>query len=148
MHKYLRAIGFSSVTTKKQLRELITYTIQKATEKSYTSGTEEDSMFAEFCLEFGERIGMAVRGEYDESNNFTYDYYFPYVRGEGITTKEDVSVERHAATESYAGVCDDIKVGVSLIFYVQNVIPYIRAKNSKLLPIRGTTLTMAGLSLR
>ncbi len=146
MHKFLRSIGFSAITTKKQLRELITYTIQKATEKSYTSGTEEDSMFAEFSLGFGERIGITVRGEYDENNNFTYDYYFPYLRGECVTTKEDISVERHAAKESYAGVCDDIKVGVSLIFYVQNVIPYIRAKNAKLLPIRGTTLSMTALS--
>lgn len=147
MHKFLRSIGFSAITTKKQLRELITYTIQKATEKSYTSGTEEDSMFAEFSLNFGEQIGITVRGEYDENNQFTFDYYFPYLRGQNITTREDVSIERHAARESYAGVCDDIKVGVSLIFYVQNVIPYIRAKNSGLLPIRGTTLAMTGLSL-
>lgn len=147
MHKFLRSIGFASITTKKQLRELITYTIQKATEKSYTSGTEEDSMFAEFSLNFGEQIGITVRGEYDENNQFTFDYYFPYLRGQNITSREDVSIERHAARESYAGVCDDIKVGVSLIFYVQNVIPYIRAKNSKLLPIRGTTLAMTGLSL-
>lgn len=147
MHKFLRSIGFSAITTKKQLRELITYTIQKATEKSYTSGTEEDSMFAEFSLSFGEQIGITVRGEYDENNQFTFDYYFPYLRGQNITTREDVSIERHAARESYAGVCDDIKVGVSLIFYVQNVIPYIRAKNSGLLPIRGTTLAMTGLSL-
>ena len=146
MHKFLRSIGFSAITTKRQLRELITYTIQKATEKSYTSGTEEDSMFAEFSLDFGEQIGITVRGEYDENNNFTFEYYFPYLRGECITTKEDVSVERHAARESYAGVCDDIKVGVSLIFYVQNIIPYIRAKNANLLPIRGTTLTMTALS--
>ncbi len=146
MHRFLRSVGFSAITTKKQLRELITYTIQKATEKSYTSGTEEDSMFAEFSLGFGERIGITVRGEYDENNNFTYDYYFPYLRGECITTKEDISVERHAARESYAGVCDDIKVGVSLIFYVQNIIPYIRAKNAKLLPIRGTTLSLTALA--
>ncbi len=146
MHRFLRSIGFSAITTKKQLRELITYTIQKATEKSYTSGTEEDSMFAEFSLGFGDQIGITVRGEYDESNNFTYDYYFPYLRGECVTTKEDISVERHAARESYAGVCDDIKVGVSLIFYVQNIIPYIRAKNAKLLPIRGTTLCMTALA--
>lgn len=147
MHKFLRSIGFSAITTKKQLRELITYTIQRATEKSYTSGTEEDSMFAEFSLDFGEQIGITVRGEYDENNSFTFEYYFPYLRGECITTREDVSVERHAAGESYAGVCDDIKVGVSLIFYVQNIIPYIRAKNANLLPIRGTTLTMTALSI-
>ncbi len=147
MHKYLRAIGFSAITTKKQLRELITYSIQKASEKNYTSGTEDDSMFAEFSMAYGERIGITVRGEFDETNNFTYDYYFPYLRGEGVTTQEDVSIERHAAQESYAGVCDDIKVGVTLIFYMQNVVPYVRAKNLSLLPVRGTTLTLSGLSV-
>lgn len=147
MHKYLRAIGFSAIRTKKQLRELITYSIQKASEKNYTSGTEDDSMFAEFSMAYGERIGITVRGEFDETNNFTYDYYFPYLRGEGVTTQEDVSIERHAAQESYAGVCDDIKVGVTLIFYMQNVVPYVRAKNLSLLPVRGTTLTLSGLSV-
>ena len=147
MHRYLRAIGFSQITTKKQLRELITYSIQRATEKSYTSGTEDDSMFAEFSMACGERIGITVRGEFDETNNFTYDYYFPYVRGEGVTTQEDVSVERHAAQESYAGVCDDMKVGVTLIFYMQNIVPYIRAKNLNLLPVRGTTLTLSALCI-
>lgn len=147
LHRYLRAIGFSQITTKKQLRELITYSIQRATEKSYTSGTEDDSMFAEFSMACGERIGITVRGEFDETNNFTYDYYFPYVRGEGVTTQEDVSVERHAAQESYAGVCDDMKVGVTLIFYMQNIVPYIRAKNLNLLPVRGTTLTLSALCI-
>lgn len=147
MHRYLRAIGFAAITNKKQLRELITYSIQKATEKNYTSGTEDESMFAEFSIGFGEHIGITVRGEYDESNNFTYDYYFPYVRGDRITTTEDISIERHAAKESYAGVCDDIKIGISMIFFVQNIIPYLRAKNSELLPIRGTTLTLTGLSV-
>lgn len=57
-------------------------------------------------------------------------------------------MERHAAKESYAGVCDDIKVGVSLIFYLQNMIPYVKAQACKQLPIRGTTLTLSALSLQ
>ena len=56
-------------------------------------------------------------------------------------------MERHASKESYAGVCDDIKVGVSMIFYLQNMIPYIKAQVQKRLPIRGTTLTLSALSL-
>lgn len=147
MHKFLRAVGFSAVTTKKQIKELISYTVPRATEKNYTTGTEEDSMFAEFSLEFGNRIGLTVRGEYDENNNFTFDYYFPYFRGRKVTSYEDVSLERQAQHESYAGVCDDIKVGVSLISYIQNIVPYIRAKNLGLLPIRGTSITMTGLAI-
>ena len=92
-------------------------------------------------------MGIAVCGEFDESDKFTYDYFYPYLRGTGISSGEDVSVERHADKESYAGVCDDIKVGVSLIFYLQNMVPYVKAQNEDMLPIRGTTLTLSGLSL-
>lgn len=147
MHKFLRAVGFSKVTTKKKLRDLISYTVHKANEKSYTSGSEEDSMFSEFAMDFGPGFGLAVRGEFDEENHFTYEYYFPFLRGEEISSREDISIERHAQTESYAGICDEVKIGISLIFYVQNAVPYIRAKNAGLLPIRGTTLTLSALAL-
>lgn len=145
MHKYLRAIGFSQIKSKKQLQELIKDTIQEATAKSYVS-LDETNVFVEFCKEFAENMGIAVRGEFDENNNFIYDYYFPYLRGNGISSDEDVSVERHAEKESYAGICDDIKVGVSLIFYLQNVVPYLRVNLAGHLPVRGTTLTLSALS--
>lgn len=145
LHRYLRAIGFSQIKTKKELQGLITDSIQRAEIKSYVS-LDNESVFVEFCRNFAENIGIAVRGEFDENNNFIYDYYFPYLRGTGISSEEDVSVERHAEKESYAGICDDIKVGVSLIFYLQNVIPYMKANFSGSLPVKGTTLTLSGLS--
>jgi hypothetical protein len=37
---------------------------------------------------------------------------------------------------------------MSLIFFVQNKIPYIQAQVSGLLPIKGTTLTLSGLSIK
>ena len=46
--------------------------------------------------------------------------------GENISSNEDITVERHAEKESYAGVCDDIKVGALLIFYLQNMVTYKR----------------------
>ncbi len=147
IHKFLRAVGFSKVTTKRQLRDLITLSIKKAKEKSYTTGSEEDSLFSEFNMEFGERIGITVRGEYDENNHFTFEYYFPYFKGEVISSTEDLSIERQAAMEAYLGVCDELRIGITLIFYVQNAIPYIRAKNAGLLPIKGTTLTLSALAL-
>lgn len=147
MHKYLRAIGFSKIENRKELQKLITDIIVNADERAYTSN-REDTILAEFCKGFSENIGIAVCGEFDSDDKFSYDYYYPYLRGTGISSEEDVSVERHAGTESYAGVCDDIKVGVSLIFYLQNMIPYVKAQRSKRLPITGTTLTLSGLSLQ
>lgn len=145
MHRYLRAVGFSQIKTKKQLQKLIRDCIQTADAKSYVA-MDEQTVFVEFCKDFAENIGIAVRGEFDEDNNFIYDYYFPYLRGKEVSSEEDVTVERHAEKESYAGICDDIKVGVSLIFYLQNVVPYMKVSFSDSLPVRGTTLTLSGLS--
>ena len=147
MHKYLRAIGFSKLKDRKELQKLLTDIIMESDERAYTSNSE-DSVLAEFCKDFAENIGIAVCGEFDSDDKFTYDYYYPYMRGTGISSEEDISVERHAGTESYAGICDDIKVGVSLIFYLQNMIPYVKAQNGNSLPIRGTTLPLSGLSLQ
>ena len=149
MHKYLRAIGFSKFESRKELKELFTSVVVNSTQRAYTTGTDE-VMLGEFCRDFAENMGIAVCGEFDEEDDdkFIYDYYYPYLRGTGVTTTEDVSVERHAAKESYAGVCDDVKVGVSLIFYLQNRIPYIKAQTQGRLPIRGTSLTLSALSLK
>ncbi|WP_334296594.1 DUF3881 family protein [Parablautia muri] len=147
LHKYMRAIGFSKLSDRKELQKLITDVIIEGTERSYTSNGKE-TLLAEFCKDFGTSIGVAVCGEFDNEDKFTYDYYFPYLRGVNISSEEDVSLERHAAQESYAGVCDDVRMGVSIIFYLQNMIPYVKAKNLGTLPIRGTTLTLSALSLK
>lgn len=147
LHKYMRAIGFSKIKNRKELQNLITDIIVNADERAYTSNGNE-TILAEFCKDFAENIGIAVCGEFDSEDKFSFDYYYPYLRGTEISSEEDVSVERHAGTESYAGICDDIKVGVSLIFYLQNMIPYVKSRNSKRLPINGTTLTLSALSLQ
>lgn len=146
MHKYMRAIGFSKLSDRREEQRLITDIIINATHRSYTANGE-DTILAEFCEDFAQDIGIAVCGEFDADEKFTYDYFYPYLRGTGISSCEDVSVERHADKESYAGVCDDIKVGVSLIFYLQNIVPYVKAQTADMLPVTGTTLTLSGLSI-
>lgn len=147
MHKYMRAIGFSRLAERRAQQKLVTDIILNAAQRSYTSNGEE-TYLAEFCEDFAENMGVAVCGEFDGEDKFTYDYFYPYLRGRGISSYEDVSIERHAEKESYAGICDDIKVGVSLIFYLQNIIPYVKAQQMNMLPIRGTSLTLSGLSLK
>lgn len=145
MHKYLRAIGFSNIQSRAQLTALLRTSIENATKKSYVS-TQDDSIFAEFSIEIAKDIGLAVRGEFDDENRFIYEYYFPYLKGSHISSMEDISIERHAEKESYAGVCDELKVGVSLIFYLQNVISYKKLVNENKIPMRGTSLNLAALS--
>ncbi len=149
MHKFMRAIGFSKISNRKELKALLASVVMNAGKRAYTI-SDEEVLLGEFSKDFAENMGIAVCGEFDESDDekFIYEYYYPYLRGRGITTTEDVSVERHAARESYAGICDDVKVGVSLIFYLQNMIPYVKAQAQGKLPIKGTTLTLSALSIK
>lgn len=147
MHRYLRVIGFSNLKSRLQVNNLLAYVIQNADEKKYTSTNDMDIMFAEYSMDFAENLGITVRGEFNEENQFVFDYYFPYSRGTQISSYEDISIERHAEKESYAGICDDVKVGVSLIFYLQNVISYLKIKNADRLPIKGTSLILSALSV-
>lgn len=145
MHKYLRAIGFSKLRNRRQLNELISIAVKNADERLYTS-LDQDTMLAEYNLYCGKNMGICVRGEYDENNLFLMDYYFPFFKSTQISSYADISVERHAEKESYAGVCDDIKVGVSLIFYLQNIVGYLKREHSNELPIMGTSLSLGALS--
>ncbi len=147
MHKYMRAIGFSKFGDRKKLKELLTDTIMNSDKRGYTMN-QEGILLGEFCKNFAENMGVAVCGEFDDEDKFIYDYYYPYLAGTGITTTEDISVERHAAKDSYAGVCDEVNLGISLIFYLRNMITYVKAQTEERLPVRGTTLTLSALSIK
>lgn len=145
MHKFLRAVGFSQHTEKKQVQKLIRDIIIHADERSYTT-VGKKTLVAEFDRNFAEDIGIAVCGEFDEDDTYSFDYYLPYLRSDLVSTAEDISIERHAAKESYAGICDDPKVGVSLIFYLQNMISYLKLQGEGKIPAKGTSLNLSALS--
>ncbi len=147
MHKFLRAVGFSKIKERKELTALITNSIQLATRRSYVT-TVEDGIVAVFERDFADDIGLAVCGEFDDDDKFIYEYYYPYLIPSGISTEEDLNVERHAARVSYAGVCNEPRIGVTLIYYLQNMIPYIKYENEDKFPIRGTTLSLSALSTK
>jgi hypothetical protein len=141
----MRAIGFSQLSNRDEVKQLLTDIVQQSTARAYTLNTNNVIM-ADYARDFGFNMGISVCGEFDQEDKFIYEYFYPYLRSTAITTSEDVSVERHAAQESYAGVCDDIRVGVSLIFYLQNMIEYLKFKSADKLPVSGTTLSLSCLS--
>lgn len=147
MHKFMRAIGFSKKIERKELKKLLTDVVVTAAGRSYTTNKEND-LIAEFSKDFADNIGIKVCGEFDDDDKFIYEYYFPYMKGSLVSSEEDISIERHASQESYAGICDDLRVGVSLIFYLQNMIPYVKAQVNSELPIKGTSLSLSGLSIK
>lgn len=145
MHSFMRAIGFSRVRSKKELEKVLKNVMESSDEKVLVE-SESDQIFAQISKNFGCDMGVSVCGEYDEDDQFHMEYYFPYFKGTGITTQERVVVDKHAGTDSYAGACDDIRVGVTIIFYLQNGGEYKNAVRKKLLGEELQPLTLTGLA--
>ena len=123
MHKFLKAVGFSDIR-KKDL-EIILEEIVNQPEMMRITKDSQGNEFAELSKSFGNGIGIIVRGSYDEHDNFKMNYYVPYAASDFVSTQEQIDIEKHAEKESYAGVCDEVRLGVTLIFYLQNVADFL-----------------------
>lgn len=146
MHQYLKAIGFGNIRTRKELRKLLGDVENRFTHQTIVSYKPGED-FCEYQKAYGEYMGITVCGELDEEENFDAAYYFPYFEGSGITTYADVTIERKIEKEQYVGMCEDSKIGISLIFTLQNGIEYMRERNGGFTAGLTTSVTFAGLSL-
>lgn len=100
-----------------------------------------------FLQKLGTDIGITVCGNFINDKEFRMEYYYPYLHGSQITTNEMIEIERHAGRESFAGICDELKLGVTLIFYIENIADVLHEKKYVLHGTRGPeNAVLAGLS--
>jgi hypothetical protein len=143
VHQFLKAIGFSKI--KKDELECLFMNIVKHPDSERSSTDSEGNEFVEITKEFAPNLGIALRGTYRNNQTFELSYYFPYFQGNNLSTQETIDVEKHAEKESYAGICDEVRVGITLIFYLQNVVEYLSYKKANRYGAQGAVL--AGLSI-
>ncbi len=146
VHKFMRAIGFSEELNRCQIRELLKESVADADHVSMTE--EEGYVFGQVLKEVSPNLGISICGEYNERDELEIDYYFPYFKGTGVTSYSEVSIGRHAAQESYGGICDDIRVGIAAVFYLQNITDYKNGlRLCKYTSALDTSVTLSGLSV-
>ncbi len=125
MHKYLRAIGFHDI--KKEELQNILYMVAQSPDYQEMTLDSEGGQFTELRKDVAYNMGLALRGTYDENDEFVMDYYFPYFNGNTISTDVPVEVIRQSDRESYQGLCDDVRLGIDLIFYLQDVFTILKS---------------------
>ena len=69
------------------------------------------------------------------------------IHGKRKDYNEIIDIEKHSEKESYAGVCDDPNLGVTLIFYLQNVCDYLSEKAYINIEVRAKGAVLSGLSV-
>lgn len=145
MHSFLKAIGYGNLTNHKEEDALIKAAIEGAQEKHIYA--DENTRIAELSFEVAPGIGIVVRGEYDTEEQFHVEHYFPYLKGDMISTQEEVFISKRVDTDAYTGMCDDFRLGVSLIFYLQNAVDYMKVearRERRIHPIVITGLAQEG----
>lgn len=143
MHQYLKAIGFGSIKGKEEL-----YKILKDIETTYSYhelvSRESEIDFCEYQKEYGAGIGITLYGDMNINEHFVRQYYIPYFIGTGITSYADVYIEKRIDREAYVGICEDMKVGISLIFHLQNLTEYLKERQITD-SIKYKSVTLSGL---
>ncbi|MBP3610068.1 MAG: DUF3881 family protein [Lachnospiraceae bacterium] len=147
MHSFLKSIGFGSIKNRSDEERLINLVIENSSERQLFRMSEERSI-VELYMEVAEDTGVVVRGEQDGRGNFHVSHYCPVRRGSSVTTEEPLFVNKRVDTDAYTGMCDDYRIGVSLIFYIQNVVELlknpIRKKERRRCPVYLSALATDG----
>ena len=146
MHKFLRAVGFSEYTKKKEIRELLSR-IQDHHDELQVIQVPGDGTRAQLYTEVGNGIGISVYGELNEQDELEREYYFPFLRSTCISTQAPCQIQRHAEKESYAGICEEYRVGVSLIFYLQNGGEYMKRLQDSFRSTHISSVMLSALSV-
>jgi hypothetical protein len=146
MHSYLRAIGFSNFNNRYELNQLLNHIIMNSIKKQIVN-TNDMTAITEISMEFADGMGLTIRGEQDENKVFHMDHYFPYLIGHSVSTRQETGINKRVDTEAYTGMCDDFRIGISLIFYLQNVNEYMEKKKQNISMNTPFAINLAALSL-
>lgn len=122
MNLYLKALGFSDMDSKEEKRF-----VQTAVKQCVNEGfVLKQELFKRgiVVVRVSPSTGIYIYGRY-EGKRFIYEYSFPFVMGDRVTDNDELTIERHLDKESFAVICDELRTGVTLIFYLQNVMDYL-----------------------
>jgi len=124
MHRFMRAIGFSTEGTRENRKRLLSYVVTSADESRVVSA-KEGHLLVEYRKYFGDRIGIIVRGTFEPGESgaeeYFVDYSVPFLKAVAISSTDRVTFESFADKLEYVGICDDYRLGMPLIFYLQNM---------------------------
>lgn len=145
MHNFLSAIGFSKLNKVTEIDMMIQNTMDSYDDKIVVED-EMGRLICQMSKSCGDDMGVSVCGEYDEENRFYRDQYFPYFRGASVSAQAEVTFERQIGRETYVAAYEDPRVGVTMIFFLQNMGEYLNMVSRGEYSRAPLTVQLAGLA--
>ena len=146
MDTYFRAIGISNIEKGKKMDNLLGEVMTNYNFKSERYFNRREK-FVEVSKVFSKNLGITVRGYYDNKNFFHIEHYFPFVVNDDISMKEEVYFSKKIDNVAYNCMCDDMRLGVALIFYLQNVADYMSSYDSAKSETIAFPIALSGLCI-
>jgi hypothetical protein len=127
MHGFLRSIGFSKIKNRQLLEPVYRQILGSPTRKTLTN-LSADTQLIQLDKDFSEYFGISLIGECAIDGSISIEHYFPYVRSNVITYQDQIYIERHGDKEAFAGVSNSYNLGITLIFFLQNIGEYEKSR--------------------
>ena len=146
MHLYARAIGLSGMGGKTnmdflldtmiegaKMNNLISYNQDKeVTDGFYEAQINQGMVFRKPPNVYRDMLGITLRGIYNpETKEFHPSFYYPYIRGEAPRFNTEIFIERQSDKEAYMVHCNEPRREVSPIFFLSNIIDYLKTEKGK-----------------
>lgn len=141
----MRAVGFSEYKTNKKLNQIFEAVKRKPDIYAEYINREKDTVF-ELTKMVGDGFGLTWLGT-KEDEELLCEYCYPFIKGKKYFSKADVSLEERVTGNIYSAAFEDFRVGVFIIFFVQNGIEYLGIQEKSGTETNRTTMTLSGLAL-
>jgi hypothetical protein len=142
LNEYLRAIGLGEANTDASLNSLIRF-VSANPDEQYILGRNNSDTYIEYYKRFGERFGLALRGDIGEQEEVTIDRCAPYAVAERDMFCSYIEIE-NSEDNVYVIIAEDEQTGNELVFHLQNALDYLDADKT---PPKSNKVNIAGLSL-
>lgn len=120
MHNYLRTIGFSQIATEEETDIFLDEVQRSFADKAIIMTEDDGQVYFQICAAVGEKIGICIEGYKRSDGTLVRQEYFPFLVSQDMSTTVPITVHHRVDGRGLAGLGDDIRLGITLIFRLTN----------------------------
>ena len=126
MHQYLRSIGFSQYKKEQDIDDLLNVFEQQFFDCARRYADKNDEMNIEIRANVAGNMGICISGVLDRDGQFKRKSYYPYIWSDEVSTNAQAQISRRIDGNSFSAILDDVRVGVTLIYLLDNPFDYLQ----------------------
>ena len=125
MHTYLRSIGFSDYKKDSDVEVLLDELQKEYMNAAIPVACPDGLTRLQIRAHVSQGMGIAIEGYINYNGSFVRQLYFPYLLTTDASTTVPITVHKRVDAESFSGLGDDSRLGITLIFKMINTMTHL-----------------------